>query len=143
MTLHKLTRGVYLLLGVMYVAVGIGAMLLPTGWIPFAWAGQLAPLYEAELPDSYLNHQTQEFGTLAIAVGLVFSWQALRAEPSRGLHWLLTLYLTLDSLIHWIGPQGIIGSFQRGLINSIPPFLFLALGLLAENARNKRRLGAG
>ena len=56
--------------------------------------------------------------------------QASRSEPSRSLHWLLTLYLMLDSLIHWVGPQGLIGSLQRGVINSIPPLVFLVLGIL-------------
>ena len=70
-----------------------------------------------------MNHLTQEFGTLAIAVGLVFLWQARRDEPSRSLHWLLTLYLVLDSSIHWVGPQGLMGSVQRRLINSIPPLV--------------------
>lgn len=41
-------------------------------------------------------------------VGLVFLWQALRAEPSRSLHRLLTFYPALDSLIHWVGPRGLI-----------------------------------
>ena len=90
----------------------------------------VAQLYAAATPESFLNHLTQEFGTLLIAVGLVFLWQARREEHSRSLHWLLTLYLVLDSSIHWVGPQGLIGSLQRGLINSIPPVLLLMLGLL-------------
>jgi hypothetical protein len=129
--LGVVTKAVYALLGVLYVLVGAGAMVLPLGWISAEWAGvDAAPFYDAAAPDSYLNHQTQEFGTLAIAVGFVFLWQAARAEPSRSLHWLLTLYLVLDASIHWVGPQGLIGSLQRGVINSIPPLLFLTLGVL-------------
>ena len=129
-------RGVYALLGVLYVLAGIGAMVLPLGWVSTSWAGPeaVAP-YAAAAPDSYLNHLTQEFGTLAIAVGFVFLWQARRLEPSRSLHWLLTLYLVLDASIHWVGPQGIIGSLQRGVINSIPPLLFLFLGLMWKERR--------
>jgi hypothetical protein len=48
-----------------------------------------------------------------IAIGLVFLWQARRDEPSHRLHWLLTLYLALDSVIHWVGPQGLIGRIMR------------------------------
>lgn len=125
-----MTRAVYALLGAVYVLVGAGAMVLPAGWIPPQWAGDAAPLYAAAAPDSVLNHLTQELGTLAIGVGLVFLWQARRVEPSRSLHWLLTAYLVLDSSIHWVGPQGFIGSPRRGLINSIPPLLLLILGLL-------------
>ena len=69
-------------------------MVLPLGWVSPRWAGDEAvPVYAAAAPESYVNHLTQEFGTLAIAVGFVFLWQARRAEHSRSLHWLLTLYL--------------------------------------------------
>ena len=127
--LRTLTRTVYALLGVGYLLVGVGSIALPAGWISPRWVGDdVAGLYAAAAPESFLNHLTQEFGTLAIAVGLVFLWQARREEPSRSLHWLLTLYLVLDSAIHWVGPQGFIGSLQRGLVNSIPPLLLLILG---------------
>jgi len=115
MTLRTLTRAVYALLGVLYLLVGVGSIALPAGWISPRWVGDdVAALYAAAPPESFLNHLTQEFGTLMIAVGLVFLWQARREEPSRSLHWLLTLYLVLDSSIHWVGPQGLIGSLQRG-----------------------------
>ena len=137
MNLRVVIRGVYALLGVLYVLAGVGAMVLPLGWVSSSWAGPDAVLpYATAAPDSYLNHLTQEFGTLAIAVGFVFLWQARRSEPSRNLHWLLTVYLMLDSLIHWVGPQGPIGSLQRGVTNSIPPLLFLILGLLWQRRRN-------
>ena len=129
-SLCLVTRALCALLGAVYVLVGAGAMVLPAGWIPPQWAGDAAPLYAAAAPDSFLNHLTQEFGTVVIAVGLVFLWQARRAEPSRSLHWLLTLYLVFDSTIHWVGPQGFIGSWRRGLVNSIPPLVMLILGLL-------------
>jgi hypothetical protein len=131
MLIRTITRAVHALLGALYILVGAGSIALPAGWISYHWLGDdVGALYRAAPPESYLNHLTQEFGTLAIAVGLVFLWQARRAEPSRSLHWLLTLYLMLDASIHWVGPQGFIGSVQRGLINSIPPGLLVILGLL-------------
>jgi hypothetical protein len=131
MTLRTLTRAVYALLGVLYLLVGVSSIALPAGWISPRWAGDDgAPLYAAAAPESFLNHLTQEFGTVVIAVGLVFLWQARREEHSRSLHWLLALYLVLDASIHWVGPQGLIGSLQRGLVNSIPPLLLLMLGFL-------------
>ena len=131
MSLRAVTTVVYALLGMIYILVGIGSIALPAGWISPRWVGDdAAALYAAAAPDSYLNHLTQEFGTLAIAVGLVFLWQARREGPSRSLHWLLTVYLALDASIHWVGPQGLIGSVPRGLVNSIPPLVLLVLGLL-------------
>lgn len=130
MNLRLIIRVVYALLGVLWLLVGIGAMVLPLGWVSASWVGPDAVQYETAAPASYLNHLTQEFGTLAIAVAFAFLWQGSRSEPSRSLHWLLTVYLMLDSLIHWVGPQGLIGSLQRGVINSIPPLVFLVLGIL-------------
>ena len=102
MTLRSLTKAVYALLGVLYLLVGVGSIALPAGWISPRWLGDdVAALYLAATPESFLNHLTQEFGTLVIAVGLVFLWQARREEHSPSLHWLLTLHLVLDSLIHW------------------------------------------
>ena len=136
MNLRIVTKGVYALFGALYVLVGAGAMVLPLGWVSAEWLGPaVASIYAAAAPDSYLNHQTQEFGTLAIAVGFVMLWQARQAEPSRSLHWLLTLYLIRDASIHWVGPQGVIGSPQRGVINSIPPLAFLCLGLLRRKGQ--------
>jgi hypothetical protein len=140
-TLRILTRTVYALLGVLYLLVGAGSIALPAGWISPRWMGDdVAGLYAAATRESYLNHLTQEFGTVVIAVGLVFLWQARREEPSRSLHWLLTLYLVLDAAIHWVGPQGFIGSLQRGLINSIPPLLLLVLGFLWWHAPRRRNV---
>jgi hypothetical protein len=133
------TTVLYALLGVLYVLVGAGAMVLPLGWVSAEWLGpEVASICGAAAPDSYLNHQTQEFGTLAIGVGFVMLWQARQREPSRSLHWLLTLYLMLDASIHWVGPQGVIGSLQRGLINSIPPLAFLIVGVLWRRADVRR-----
>ena len=139
MTLRTLTRTVYALLGLLYFLVGAGSIALPAGWISRRWVGDdVAGLYAAATPESFLNHLTQEFGTLVIAVGLVFLYQARHEEPSRSLHWLLTLYLVLNSAIHWVGPQRFIGSLQRGLINSIPPLLLLILGFLLWRAPRRR-----
>ena len=144
MMLRILTRSAYAVLGVLYVVVGAGAIALPAGWISLRWLGDdVRRLYESAAPESYLNHQTQEFGTLAIAVGLVFLWQAWRSEHSRSLHWLLTLYLLLDASIHWIGPQGLIGSFRRGAINSVPLVLLLILGILWSRVPEGRPARAG
>ena len=139
MILRAITKGVYAVLGALYVLAGVGAMVLPLGWVSPEWAGPeaVAP-YAAVAPESYLNHLTQEFGTLAIAVGFVFLWQARQAQHRRSLHWLLTLYLMLDASIHWVGPQGLIGSLRRGVINSIPPLLFLILGVLWRRADRPR-----
>lgn len=137
MTITKIIRAVYVLLALLFLIIGVGAMLIPTGWLPARWELGFEAIYAAESPASYLNHLTQEFGTVVIAVGMIFLWQAWRAELSRTFHWMMTFYLALDTLIHWVGPQGLIGDLQRGIINSIQTLLMLGLGLLWEWHRRR------
>ena len=59
--LRTLTRTVYALLGVGYLLVGVGSIALPAGWISPRWVGDdVAGLYAAATPESFLNHLTQE-----------------------------------------------------------------------------------
>jgi hypothetical protein len=126
MALNKIARIVYGLLGVLYVAVGVGSMLLPTGLGDDILAG--------EAPSPFVGHLLQEFGTVVLALGIVFLWYASRKEQSRIFHWAMTFYFALDALIHWVGPEGLIGSWPRGIANSIPLAVMLLLGLLQLRA---------
>jgi hypothetical protein len=87
-----------------------------------------------EAPNSFLNHLLQEFGAALLVLGLIFLWYARRKELSWGFHWLVTFYFFLMALIHWVGPDGLIGSASRGIINSIPFAVMLLLGLLQLRA---------
>jgi hypothetical protein len=92
------------------------------------------------------EHLLQEFGTVVLALGFVFLGNAGRNEQSLGLHWAMTTYFALDALIHWIGPEGLIGSWQRGITNSIPLAVMLLLGWLqlrGARANLARTLGFG
>ena len=136
MTLGTIRRIVYALLGLLYLLIGAGSMLLPTGWLPQGLAdGMLA----GEVPSPFVGHVLQEFGTVLLALGLVFLWCASRKEQSRGLHWALTFYFALDALIHWVGPDGPIGSWSRGVINSIPFAVMLLLGWLQLRVSERMR----
>lgn len=126
-TLTRIRRLVYGLLGILIVAIGAAAMIVPLGWLP---DGVTADVMAGLTPSPYLDHILQEFGTLAIAVGLVFLWLSARAEFVHGLHWLLTLYLALDALIHWVGPGGFTDSWSSGTLNTIPVALMLLIGVL-------------
>jgi hypothetical protein len=127
MMLTKVLRIVYGLFGVLYVLIGVGSILLPLGWLPQRFGGDVLA---REAPSVFLEHLLQEFGTVVLALGLVFLWHARRKELSLGFHWLATSYFLLDAMVHWIGPEGLIGSWSRGIINSIPFALMLLLGLL-------------
>ena len=80
--LRTLTRTVYALLGVGYLLVGVGSIALPAGWISPRWVGDdVAGLYAAATPESFLNHLTQEFGTLVIAGSCQFNPATVTADP--------------------------------------------------------------
>ncbi len=136
MTLTKVVCLVYGLFGILYVLIGVGSMLLPTGWLPQILQGDLAR--EASSP--FVEHLLQEFGTVVLALGLVFLWYARGKEQNPGFHWAVTCYFALDALIHWVGPEGLIGSWSRGIINSIPFALMLLLGLLQLRASRRREV---
>jgi hypothetical protein len=125
MKLQLLARVIYGVLGVLYLLVGTGSMLMPAGWLP---SGLVNRFLAGERLSDFMQHQLQEFGTVVIAVGLVFLWHASRKQPIRSLHWAMTFYLALDALIHWVGPHGPIGDWQRGIVNSIPLAVMLLLG---------------
>lgn len=137
MTIEKVTRVVYGLLGVFYVVVGIGSMLLPAGWLP---AGVMAGVAGEAQRSAFTAHLLQEFGTVVLGLGFVFLWYAGREVHSRAFHWAMTFYLALDALIHWVGPEGSIGSWQRGIANSIPFAVMLTLGLLELRVPARRQM---
>ena len=113
MTLNTVTRIVYGILGVLYVLIGTGAMLMPTGWLPQSVVDKLLGKNQG----ASVEHRFQEFGTVVLALGLVFLWSARRQEQSRSFHWAMAFYFLLDALIHWVGPDGVIGSWPRGIVN--------------------------
>jgi predicted acyltransferase len=112
-------------------------MLMPTGWLPSKLIGNFLT---DEMSTPAGEHLLQEFGTVVIAVGLVFLWRAKEALWSARFHWIMTLYLSLDALIHWVGPDGPIGSLSRGAINSVPFTLMVLLGLLASRSLRRQEL---
>jgi len=136
MTLNKITRIVYGLLGVLYVLLGMGSILLPAGWLPQGIADSILP---GEPLNAFAGHLLQEFGTVVFALGLVFLWRTWRKEYSRGFHWAMTFYCSLDALIHWVGPEGLVDSWPRGIVNSIPFVVMLLVGLLQLRASEELR----
>ena len=130
MTLLRVIRTVYSVLGLVYVLIGFGAIAGAAGWLPQAFIdGFLAG--EAITP--LMGHIFQEFGTLFVALGGVFLWHASRRNLSLGLHWLVTFYFLLNATIHWVGPDGVTDSWQSGAFNTIPFALMLMLGVLQRS----------
>ena len=140
MTLDNSTRVAYCVIGILYVVIGMGSMLLPAGWLPQGLANNIPA---GEIASAFVGHLLQEFGTVVLGLGLMFLWRANRKDHSPVFHWAMTFYLMLDALIHWVGPQGPIGSWTRGIVNSIPFAVMLLLGLLQLRRAARVRSGHG
>ena len=78
MTLTKVVCLVYGLFGILYVLIGVGSMLLPTGWLPQILQGDLAR--EASSP--FVEHLLQEFGTVSSSHSAWY-FSGTRAARSR------------------------------------------------------------
>ena len=136
--IRLVTRSLYVLLGAVFLLGGASVLLLGTGLLP-------APVRDVILSvgedNTHTLHLMQEYATLLVLVALLTFWFVKHYEASRAFHWAMTLFWGLIALIHWFDPRG---QFHYGLgeaINSIPFVLFVAVGLLRENA--EPRTGPG
>jgi len=84
MTLTRIVRLVYGLFGILYVLVGVGSMLLPTGWLPQHLEGDVLA---REVPSKFVEHLPQESGTVVLSRGIINS------IPSALMLWLGLLQL--------------------------------------------------
>jgi hypothetical protein len=121
------TRGVYALLGGFYLSLGIAVLLLGTGLLP-AWAHDR--IFEIGQNNPFTMHLIQETGTLWVLVGMLLFWFMRHYDQSVKFHWAITFYLSLDAFVHWFSAYGKFENEPRAIINAIPFFLFLVLGLL-------------
>ncbi len=123
----SVTRGLYVLAGGFYLLSGIGVLLLGTGLLPI-WVHDR--IFEMGQNNPFTLHLIQETATLWVLVGMFFFWFARHYEQSMKFHWAVTFYLSLDAFVHWFSAYGKFENEPRALINAIPFFLFLVLGLL-------------
>lgn len=72
----------------------------------------------------------QETATLWVLMGILLFWFARHYDQSLTFHWAVTFYLSLDAFVHWFSAYGKFEKEPRAIINAVPFFLFLVLGLL-------------
>jgi hypothetical protein len=123
--LDIVTRIIYVLAGTYYLLLGIVVLLLGTGLLP-VWVHDRIFAMGQNNPDTL--HLIQEIGTLWVLVGILVFWFAWHL--SDRFYWAMTFYLSLDAFVHWFSAYGKFENNLRALINAIPFFLFLVLGLL-------------
>jgi hypothetical protein len=136
MTLSRITRIVYSILGLGFVILGVAAVLAPAGWMP---QGLIDGFLGNETITPLMGHIFQEFGSAFVALGGIFFWYAICHEPSPGFHWVVTFYFFLNASIHWVGPSGLTDSWQSGTFNSVPFAVMLLLGVLQRGSQVQTR----
>jgi len=128
-----LAKSLYVLFGALYLVVGLIALSFRTGLFPEALKNALL-----DMAHGHLNvvHISQEFGSLLIFAGLITIWFARHYQESLFFHWAMTTFWALFALIHWFDVRGPIRFDVGVLINAIPLFLFLSVGLFTGNRRS-------
>ncbi|HEY7672108.1 MAG TPA: hypothetical protein VIC71_07810 [Gammaproteobacteria bacterium] len=121
------TRGVYALSGATLLTMGFTVIALGTGVLP-EWVHD--SIFEMGHGDPFTMHLIQETGTLWVLVGMLFVWFARHYEHSLKFHWAVVFFLVLDAWVHWFTAFGTFEHEPRAVINAIPLFVYLVLGLL-------------
>lgn len=121
------TRITYVLLGGFYLSSGFVVLLLGTGLLPKRVHDLI---FEIGQNNPFTMHLMQETATLWVLVGLLLIWFFWHYDQSIKFHWAMTLYLSLDAFVHWFSAYGKFQNRPGVIINAIPFFLFLVLGLL-------------
>ncbi|HLJ95445.1 MAG TPA: hypothetical protein VKU02_19870 [Gemmataceae bacterium] len=126
-----LARGLYGLVGVLFLLAGIGVLLLGTGLLPSAVSDLIRGISQ---DNPHTLHVMQEFASLLIFAGLIALWFFWHYERSWPFHLALTIFWGLIALVHWFDIRG---SFQLGVgpvINMVPLGLFVVVGLLRKRS---------
>ena len=127
MWVRLIARTVYVLSGVLLLAIGTGVYFARTGMLPGA---AQAFLDEATRGDALTLHVAQEFGSFVVFAGLACLWCAGRYEQSGPLHAGMTVAWGLFALAHWVDVRGPNPSVAGPLINTVPFALFVVVGAL-------------
>jgi hypothetical protein len=132
------TRALYALSGAILLTIGFVVIVLGMGILP-DWIHDR--IFEMGRSDPFTMHLLQETGTLWVLVGLLFVWFARHYEHSIKFHWAVVFYLALDAWVHWFNAFGVFEHEPRAVINAIPFFVYLVLGLLrmGESSPQMRR----
>ena len=106
-------------------------MLVHTELVP-----QVLRNFIAEESRGDLNtlHIMQEFGSLAIFVGLLLIWQMRREKFDAFFHGSMTLFWGLLAIVHWFDVRGSLISVTGPLITTMPFVVFVLVGSIVHCA---------
>ena len=114
------TVGVYALFGILALAAGLVAFVMPAVALP---TGEMTPL---------TSHLTRELSSAFVFIGLMFFWCLRHYDQRRPVHLAFLVFITLFAGVHWQDYFGDRRDVTSPLVNSIP------VALLAITAPFKR-----
>ena len=114
--MRAFTVTVYMLFGVLAVAAGAVAYVMPGVALP---GGQLTPL---------TSHLTRELSSAFVFIGLMFFWCIAHYQQRRPVHMAFLVFIALFAGVHWYDYFGERRDVMSPLLNSIPVAL---LGITA------------
>ena len=115
------TIGVYALFGILALAAGLVAFVMPAVALP---AGEMTPL---------TSHLTRELSSAFVFIGLMFFWCIRHYEERRPVHLAFLVFIALFAGVHLQDYLGDRSDVMSPLLNSIP------VALLAITAPFKQR----
>ena len=115
------TTAVYAVFGVLAIAAGLVAWVMPAVALP---AGEVTPL---------TSHLTRELSSAFVFIGLMFFWCIGHYEQRQPVHIAFLVFIALFAGVHWYDYLGDRRDVMSPLLNSIP------VALLAITAPFKQR----
>ena len=137
MIVSIIARGVYGLVGALFLAGGATVLLMGSGLIPLSLSDLVMKTAQS---DMNTLHVIQELGSLLVFAGLITFWFIRNYDRSKMFHWSMTAFWGLIALVHFVDVRGETHSRRGPLINAIPFAVFLIIGLLRMFADQESRL---
>jgi hypothetical protein len=125
---------VYGFFGTVFLIVGATVMLFHTGLLPGPVQNLILGFAHS---DPNALHLIQEFASILVFAGLVSIWFVRHYEHSQLYHWAMTTFWALFALAHWFDGREGLRSVSGPMIDTIPFFLFLLIGLLRWNSERQ------
>ena len=110
-------KATYRMMGLVLVFSCLGTFSLMFGLFPDL----------AQAVGSHENHMVQEFGCALAFIGLIAFWHSCHLERGKAIHLILTVFLLLLTLVHWIDYFKGRSPIASPLINTLPTLGFLVM----------------
>jgi hypothetical protein len=137
MKIKVIANSLYGFFGAVFLVVGIGVLLMPTGLLPDTVETFVMNFGHGDLTTL---HIIQELSSVLVFVSLITFWFIRHYQQSMPFHWAMTTFFGLFALAHWFDVRGTFHSGRGQMINTIPFILFVLVGLLRKRSEGRAGL---